>query len=429
MRRANSLRRSPNVAVSSFFKIVATAAIVATTVVVGFSQTVEAPAAGPATPSVTATPSESLKPEAPEVGVPNAEAPRVESTKPPEAESPKSAGHEAAAKGGVSANVDAPKPPKKKVVRRVVDLPPTAGASVVAVSPDETVREYEIRLEAHRRELLQREAALEKAERKIAELTRAKAAVAVSAPAPSHDTQIHRLEDARAVDDAEIKRLRERTRELEDRLAAVPPPSAPPAAAEPPSTATPPPAMDASLSIIASLRQELDVERENRTTLEKEIQRLMADSQASDQAQLLSRSLDSARAEILVLNHRLAEEQATRESLEVTIERIRESAGIAPSADWLSRFDNSMKERKEQADRLQEQLHGANEAIVALKAQLEATPKDPAAPADTAQVAKLESENKHLHDALEGAQQANADLRTQAELASRLAELLYGQPR
>lgn len=307
---------------------------------------------------------------------------------------------------------------------------PTATVANDGGSPSaETIREYEIRLEAHRRELLQREAALESAQRRIVELTRASASRKTVTSAPSNDSQIRQLEDARVLDDAEIVRLRERTRELEERLAAVPPALTPIArAAEIPSPAQSPQADEPSNAIIASLRQELDVERENRATLEREIQRLLVDSRGSDQAHTLSRSLESARADILILNHRLAEEQAARESLEVTIERMRESAGVVPGADWLSRFDNSMKERKEQADRLQEQLHSANEAIVALKAQLETAPKDAAAPVDTAVVAKLESENKHLHDALEGAQQANADLRTQAELASRLAELLYGQP-
>jgi chromosome segregation ATPase len=110
----------------------------------------------------------------------------------------------------------------------------------------------------------------------------------------------------------------------------------------------------------------------------------------------------------------------------VTIERVRQAAGVAPGNDWLDRFEATMNERREHAERLQEELHKANELIVALKGKLESTSHGGSSDAETA---KLEAEIGKLKDTLETAQQANADLRAQAELASRLAELLYSQSR
>jgi chromosome segregation ATPase len=180
------------------------------------------------------------------------------------------------------------------------------------------------------------------------------------------------------------------------------------------------------MDLVTSLRQELDVERENRTTLEEEIQRLISESRSPGQVDTMARSLEGARAVILVLNQRLADEQKARETLEVAIERVRRSAGLAPGQDWIDRFESTMKERREQADRLQKEIRDANEAIVALRGKLEAARPDAAI--DPAALAELETENSHLRQALDGAQQANSDLRAQAELASRLAELLYGEP-
>src|SRR5262249_26290208 len=152
-----------------------------------------------------------------------------------------------------------------------------------------------------------------------------------------------------------------------------------------------------------------------------------SESRVSDQLQAVSQSLDGARAELLVLNHRLAEERRDREALEVTIERVRQVAGVAPGNDWFERFQATMKERHEQADRLQKELHDANEAMVTLKAKLEST--GPASPGGVVDAASFESEIKKLKEDLQTAQRANADLRAQAELANRLAELLYGQSR
>lgn len=285
-------------------------------------------------------------------------------------------------------------------------------------APEDLLRVYEIQLTAHRRELLQREAALDRAQRRIAELTRAASPRrADSGPAAERVRQLERFrEQARA----DIDRLTARTKELEAEVGRpslmTPPGSAP---------GRPDAASGSRDALVASLRQELDVERENRATLETEIQRLVAESRSEDRLEPISRSLENARAEILVLNHRLADEQRAREALEVTIERLRAAANVPAAPDWLERFDATMKERRQQSERLQEELHKANEAIVALRARLEANPPSPSQGSGQ----DLAVENTKLREALEAAQRANTDLHTQAELAARLAELLYRQPR
>jgi DNA repair exonuclease SbcCD ATPase subunit len=178
---------------------------------------------------------------------------------------------------------------------------------------------------------------------------------------------------------------------------------------------------------VSSLQHELDVERENRATLEQEIQRLLSESRPPEQLQAVTQSLDGARAQLLLLNQRLAEEQRARESLEVALERVRQTAGVAPGADWLDRFDATMRERRAQGERLQEELRNAHEAIVELKAKLEAQEQRPPETGTNQETQSLEAEVAKLREALRKAEQANADLRTQAELAGRLADLLYGQ--
>jgi DNA repair exonuclease SbcCD ATPase subunit len=287
-----------------------------------------------------------------------------------------------------------------------------SAAAPTPSTPEALLREYEIRLNAHRRALLQREAELEAARRQISELHRP------SPPDPARVTDDREVERSKSKAREEIARLREKTRELEAQVQAA-------TAASPTPSADP--AEGGDKALIAALQRELDLERENRATLEKEMQRLASESRSPDQLQAVSQSLDGARAEILVLNHRLAEEQRAREALEVTIERVRQAAAVAPGDDWLERFQSTMNERHEQAERLQEELHKANEAIVALKGQLESA--GPAGSGGGADVASVKSEVKKLKDALQTAQQANSDLRAQAEVAARLAELLYGQSR
>jgi hypothetical protein len=113
--------------------------------------------------------------------------------------------------------------------------------------------------------------------------------------------------------------------------------------------------------------------------------------------------------------------------LEITLERVRETAGVAPGADWLERFDATMRERRAQAERLQEELKSADEAIVQLKAKLEAREQRPPETDPDQQARSFEAEVARLREALRNAERANADLRAQAELAGRLADLLYGQ--
>jgi chromosome segregation ATPase len=310
-------------------------------------------------------------------------------------------------------NVRRPKPPSAATRRRAVPSLQAPASELTPSTSEALVREYEIRLNAHRRELLEREAELEAARREISELRQQR-----SPPDTRRDADVRERERSESDAQEKIARLQEKTRELEAQVQSAT------AAAPTPSSG---PAEGGDKELIASLQRELDLERENRATLEKEMQRLASESRPPDQLQAVSQSLDGARAEILVLNHRLAEEQRAREALEVTIERVRQAAGVAPGNDWLERFQTTMNERQEQAERLQEELHKANEAIVALKANLEsARPADSGAGGDAA---SFEGEIKKLKDALQTAQQANADLRAQAELAARLAELLYGQSR
>jgi hypothetical protein len=280
------------------------------------------------------------------------------------------------------------------------------------------IREYEVRLAAHRRELLAREAELDATKHALTELRQKTAARIEPMPSAADRerwTDLQRSErDARA----EASGLRVKVAALEKELRVLTTTSAEKAASPSPA--------DRDKALIASLERELDVERANRATLETEIQRLVSESRSGDRMAALTQSLDSARAEILLLNQRLATEQRARESLEVSIERVRRAAALDPGEDWMDRFETNIKERRDQAERLQEELHRANEVIISLKGKLEAADgaKSPAP-----DVRGLESEVERLRDALHSAQQANADLRTQAELASRLAEILYGEAR
>lgn len=272
--------------------------------------------------------------------------------------------------------------------------------TLLGSSPEATLREYRIRLAAHRRELLEREAALEAAQRRIEELTKARA---------DEEAEPPRAEPTAPRDHAATKPA-----------AAPSPPTPSQSAPEDERAETQDP------DVVASLRQELDTERENRATLEKELERVLSDSRSPRQMDRLAHSLEGARAEILVLTHRLEDERRMREALEVTIERARRSAGVAPGPDWVDRFEDAMTKRREEAERLQRELADANEAIVALRGKLEAA--GPATANDAGALQELAAENERLHRSLEGAERANSALRTKAELASRLAELLYAQP-
>jgi hypothetical protein len=333
---------------------------------------------------------------------------------------------------------------------------------------EQLLSEYEVRLRAHRRELLDREAALEKAKRTItklgktrfdrpqptsepqaaaptkereesrresrAEIERLQATIAalndqlrksasvVAQPSPPRDeARIQELERSEREAHAEIVRLQAKNTALEAELAAVM------ALANRSSNEAEHPNAERDAALVISLRHELDVERENRATLEREIERLVSAARFPEPSPALSRSLDDARAEILLLNERLAHEHRAREALEITVARVRRIAEIGAGDDWVDRFETTMNERREQAERLQEELHNANESIVSLKSKLETAAGSAPPPAED--VRGLEDDVKKLRDALQTAQQANADLRAQAELAARLAELLYAQSR
>jgi len=176
----------------------------------------------------------------------------------------------------------------------------------------------------------------------------------------------------------------------------------------------------------ADLREQLTVERERRETLEQEIQRLTVSGNTEEKFVEVWQALQSARSEILVLSNQLTDERKSRENLEVTLARIqRESGGEAqPANDVAGRLAETLNERRAEADRLGTQLKNANEIIVRLKGRLEAT----GSPVEENKIlGDLDKENTDLRDALKAAQEANTSLRAKAEMAERLAEMVYGK--
>jgi chromosome segregation ATPase len=176
----------------------------------------------------------------------------------------------------------------------------------------------------------------------------------------------------------------------------------------------------------ADLREQLSVERERRETLEQEIQRLTASGNTEEKFVEVWKALQSARSEILVLSNQLTDERKNRENLEVTLERIqRESDGGARgNRDVARQLAETLNQRRAEADRLSEQLKNANEIIVRLKGRLEATESSAG---ENKVLGDLDKENKDLRDALKAAQEANTTLRAKAEMAERLAEMVYGK--
>jgi chromosome segregation ATPase len=176
----------------------------------------------------------------------------------------------------------------------------------------------------------------------------------------------------------------------------------------------------------ADLREQLSVERERRETLEQEIQRLTASGNTEEKFVEVWKALQSARSEILVLSNQLTDERKNRENLEVTLERIqRESGGEARgNSDVAQRLAETLNQRRAEADRLSEQLRNANEIIVRLKGRLEVTESSAG---ENKVLGDLDKENKDLRDALKAAQEANTTLRAKAEMAERLAEMVYGK--
>ncbi len=256
----------------------------------------------------------------------------------------------------------------------------------------------QVRLAAHRRELMKRESELDAAQLEIRNLKQ-------------RDEKLRKRPVAAAEPATPL-------------IPETPPP--PPIAAEVPPTAASADA-DTQAAAIASLQHDLDLERERRSTLEQEVERLAAEPRAMEQLEPLRRTVESASAQILVLRQQAVAEKQAREALEVDLEHARQIAGVPPGADWLDRFATAMKERRDQSVRLEQQLADAGESIVALKARLESMPTGAPEVSDPAALRDLEAQNSKLRLEIAASEQANADLRTQAELAQQLAEMLYGQ--
>ena len=176
------------------------------------------------------------------------------------------------------------------------------------------------------------------------------------------------------------------------------------------------------------LRDQLSAERERRETLEQEVQRLTATGNAEEKYVELWKALQSARSEILVLGHQLADERKSRESFEVALAKLQRESGAEGQAtsDFAQRLTQTLKERRSEAERLGEQIKNANEIIVRLKGRLEASGSPLA---ENRVLADIDKENSNLRDALKTAQEANVNLRAKAEMAERLAEMVYGKQR
>ncbi len=172
------------------------------------------------------------------------------------------------------------------------------------------------------------------------------------------------------------------------------------------------------------LREQLSVERERRETLEEEVKRLTTSGNSDDRFVEVWNALQSARSEILVLSNQLAEERKDREDLEVALERTQQDPANKSSADLAKRLAATLDDRRSEADRLAAQLKDANEIIVRLKGRLEAsgTPEG-----EDNLLAELQKDNETLRNALKAAEEANQALRGKAEMAQRLAEIVYGK--
>jgi len=198
--------------------------------------------------------------------------------------------------------------------------------------------------------------------------------------------------------------------------------------AEEPSLAALPPERDGGDQNLSDddLREQLSLERERRETLEDEVKRLTAIGDSQEKFVEVWNALQSARSEILVLTHQLAEERQSRESLEVALTRMKEATGAQEesTAEFATRLAETLKERRAEAERLADQLKNANEVIVSLKGHLEAAGLQPA---ESNILVEVEQEKQRLREALRTAQEANRSLRDKAELATRLAEIVYGK--
>jgi chromosome segregation ATPase len=171
------------------------------------------------------------------------------------------------------------------------------------------------------------------------------------------------------------------------------------------------------------LREQLSTERERRETLEQEIQRLTASGDAEQKFLEAWKALQVARSEILVLSTQLNDERKNRENLEIKLAHLQDGNETATTSDAAQQLGDTLQQRREEAERLAEQLKSANEIIVRLRGRLEAT-SSPAA--ESQLISDLDKENTDLRDALKTAQEANTSLRAKAEMAEHLAEMVYG---
>jgi chromosome segregation ATPase len=196
------------------------------------------------------------------------------------------------------------------------------------------------------------------------------------------------------------------------------------AGAEPIALSTPPPAAPSGEA--QALRENLELERQRRRTLEQEIERLGRELREAEKFRAAWNELQAARAEILVLGTKLAEERERRESLELQVEQARRRAGAARAEESLPKLLQLLEERRQESERLAAALREANEAIVRLRGQLESAGSSE----ENARVlARLEEENRSLRAELQQARADLARLSERAALAERLAELVYSNPR
>jgi DNA repair exonuclease SbcCD ATPase subunit len=176
------------------------------------------------------------------------------------------------------------------------------------------------------------------------------------------------------------------------------------------------------------LREQLSLERERRETLEEEVKRLTTSGNSEEKFVEVWNTLQSARSQILVLTNQLADERQSRETLEIALTRMKEASGEEgqSTAEFATRLAETLKERRDEANRLADQLKSANEVIVRLKGRLEAAGSPTA---DGSVMADVDQENQKLREALRTAEEANRSLREKAEMAARLAEMVYGKAR
>jgi DNA repair exonuclease SbcCD ATPase subunit len=172
------------------------------------------------------------------------------------------------------------------------------------------------------------------------------------------------------------------------------------------------------------LREQLSVERERRETLEEEVKRLTSTGSSDEKFTEVWNALQSAHSEILVLSNQLAEERKSREDLEEALARTQLEPGTQSNTDLAKRLAQTLTDRRSEAARLAAQLKEANEMIVRLKGRLEASGSPEA---ESKMLTELQKDNETLRTALKAAEEANDALREKAEMAQRLAEMVYGK--